>query len=395
MRYKLLALAIAAAFAAPVATAFNYENMEETSRWLVGFHEYPGLEIGDSYRGAEVVNAIPELRVVTVETASAELLSVRVILDENVRYFESDASDHRLQLTPNDPLWTNSAHYGMKKIRADVAWDSTLGASSAKIGVVDSGIRQTHEDFAGRVVAQYDFFNNDATADDHNYCSNHGSHTAGTAGATTNNGKGVAGAAQGGLVIAKIFQGKNPGPLGCSTTNTAIINALKYVADQGAVVSSNSWGGGSANTGISDAISYALNKGTTVVGAAGNSGSCTNCVGEPWKGNGAKAGVIVVSCTDANDAFCGFSSEGPQVDVAAPGSGVLSVDGSGDAKYKTLSGTSMSTPHVSGAVALVKSLNGAFTPGDVEARIKSTAVNLGLSSDRQGAGRLDAGAAVA
>lgn len=391
---QFILVATALALLAPAATALDLKTDDVTSKWLVGFHSTPTQNVGDLYFGEKIVAVDTDLDFIVIETVNPDGVRVKTLADPNARYLEPDASDHSLQLTPNDPLWTNSAHYGMKKIRADVAWDKTLGASSAKIGMVDSGIKATHEDFAGRIVAQFDFYNNDATADDSNYCANHGSHTAGTAGAATNNGKGVAGAAQGGLVIAKIFQGKNPGPTGCSTTNTAIVNALKYVADQGAVVSSNSWGGGSANTAISDAISYALGKGTTVVGAAGNSGSCTNCVGEPWKGNGGKAGVIVVSCTDANDAFCSFSSQGPQVDVAAPGNSVLSVDGKGTNTYKTLSGTSMSTPHVSGTVALVKSLNGAFTPGDVETRIKSTAVNLGMISDRQGAGRLDAGAAV-
>ena len=395
MRTTILAAAAAIALLAPVATAIDLDNAE-AQKWLVGFHSTPTQDVGDSYFGEKVVAVDTDLNFIVVETVNPDGLRVKTFLDENVRYFEPDASDHQLQLTPTDPLYTNSGHYGVKTTKINLAWDKTLGVSSAKIGVVDSGITAAHEDFAGRVVAQYDFYNNDGTADDHTYCSFHGSHTAGTAGATTNNAKGIAGVAQGNLVIAKIFQGKSPSPFGgCATTNTAIVNALKYVADQGAVVSSNSWGGGSANTAINDAVKYSVGKGTTVVGAAGNSGSCTNCVGEPWKSIGTYAGVLVVSCVDANDAFCSFSSQGPQVDVAAPGASILSVDGKGTNTYKSLSGTSMSTPHVSGVVALVKSVYGTETPAGVETRIKGSADNLGMISDRQGAGRLDGQGAVA
>lgn len=383
--------------AAPSAAAFDLESFvadaTPSARYIVGFHANPDLAEGDLYQGERVVAVDQDLNFIVVETANAELLAAKAALDESVRYLEPDASDHQLQLTPNDPKWADAGHYGAKIIGAPLAWDKTLGASSVKVVMVDSGIRATHEDIAGRILAQYDFYNNDGTADDSKYCSYHGSHTAGTALATTNNGKGMAGVSQSGVMIAKIFQGKSPSPLGgCATTTTAIVNALKWGGDQGAAVSSNSWGGGSFSTAINDAITYTVGKGTAIVAAAGNSGSCTNCVGEPWKS--ATAPVIVVSCTDSADAFCSFSSQGPQVDVAAPGKDILSINGGGDASYKLLSGTSMSTPHVAGVAALVKALNPGFGPTDLEARIKGTAKNLGMISDRQGAGRLDAAAAV-
>ena len=396
MKNVSIAILFAAVLAAPAAMAADLGTVTEataTERWLVGFHGTPPS--GESYMGEPVVGVDLDLNFLVVETTNPALLQARAVVDPEVRYVEPDASDHQLQLTPNDALWTNSGMYGPKVIGAPIAWDLTLGSTSMKIAIVDSGIRATHEDVAGRVVAQYDFYNNDGVADDHNYCYYHGTHTAGTAAASTNNGKGIAGIAQSSIVVAKIFQGKSPSPFGgCATTNTAIVNALKWGADQGAAVSSNSWGGGSANTAINDAVLYAVNKGTTVVAAAGNSGSCTNCVGEPWKSVGTYPGVIVVSCTTATDAFCSFSSQGPQVDVAAPGDDILSMDGAGDARYKLMDGTSMSTPHVSGVAALVKTLNTGYGPADIESRIKSTALNLGMVSDRQGAGRLNAAAAV-
>ncbi|HWG91443.1 MAG TPA: S8 family serine peptidase [Candidatus Thermoplasmatota archaeon] len=395
MKLVLSAAIVALFLIAPVASAnlVPVGEVTQTSRYLVGFFETPAYAVGDSYLGDAVVAVDTDLNFIVVETSAPALLAAKVQLDAAVRYFEPDASDHQLQLTPNDPKWTDAGHYGAKIIGAPIAWDKTLGTSAVKVVIVDSGIRATHEDIAGRILAQYDFYNNDGTADDSNYCSYHGSHTAGTSLATTNNGKGMAGIAQSGVMIAKIFQGKSPSPMGgCATTTTAIVNALKWGGDQGAAVSSNSWGGGSFSTAINDAITYTVNKGTTIVAAAGNSGSCTNCVGEPWKS--ATAPVIVVSCTTATDAFCSFSSQGPQVDVAAPGQDILSINGGGDTSYKLMSGTSMSTPHVSGVAALVKTLNPGFGPTDIEARLKGTAKNLGMISDRQGAGRLDAAAAV-
>ena len=396
MKTTLFATLAVALLAAPAAGAVDLDTLTRATspeRYLVGFYGTPPS--GDTYHGDRVVAADHDLDLLVVETFNPQLLAARAAFDDAVRYVEPDASDHQLQLLPNDPKWSDAGHYGAKIIGAPIAWDLTLGSTAVKVAVVDSGIRATHEDIAGRIVAQYDFYNNDGVADDSNYCYYHGTHTAGTAAATTNNGKGMAGMAQAGVLVAKIFQGKSPSPFGgCATTNTAIVNAIKWGADQGAAVSSNSWGGGSASTAINDAVKYAVGKGTTVVAAAGNSGSCTNCVGEPWKSVGTYPGVVVVSCTTATDAFCSFSSQGPQVDVAAPGDDILSMDGGGDNRYKLMDGTSMSAPHVSGVALLVKTLNTGFTPADVENRLKGTAKNLGMVSDRQGAGRVDAAAAV-
>lgn len=396
MKNVPLAMLLVALLAAPAALAADLGSVASTAapeRWLVGFFGTPPS--GASYMGEPVVGVDLDLDFLVVETTNADLLRARALLDENVRYVEPDASDHQLQLIPNDPLWGDAGMYGAKVIGAPAAWDATLGSAAVKIAVIDSGIRRTHEDIAGvRLLQGYDFYSNDNDPSDPNgYCFYHGTHVAGTAAASTGNGKGIAGIAQSTVLPVKIFYGKSPSPFGgCATTTTAIVNALKYAADEGSHVSSNSWGGGSFSSAINDAVAYSVNKGTTIVAAAGNSGSCSNCVGEPWKS--VTVPVIVVSCTTSTDAFCSFSSQGPQVDVAAPGDDILSMDGAGDARYKLMDGTSMSTPHVSGVAALIKTLNLGYSPADIEARIKGTAKDLGMSSDRQGVGRLDAAAAV-
>jgi subtilisin family serine protease len=117
-------------------------------------------------------------------------------------------------------------------------------------------------------------------------------------------------------------------------------------------------------------------------------------VGQPWKANPSK--VIVVSCTTSTDAFCSFSSEGPEVDVAAPGQDIISSCGSGTTSYCTYDGTSMSAPHVAGTLALVKALNPSFGYAELDQRITETALDLGASGkdDKFGHGRIRANLAV-
>lgn len=392
MRYLLFAVTAAVALVVPAAaTALDLRtDAATTERHLVGFFNDPGLNEGDLYMGERVVAVDRDLVFVVVETTSVDVLRAKAALDDNVRYLEPDASDHQLQYTPNDPRYADAGHYGVKVTKTNLAWDTTRGSTAVKVAMIDSGLRKTHEDVAGsRVLQGYDFKNSDTNPEDTSGCSYHGTHTTGTALATINNGKGMAGVSQSMILPVKIF---HPSFFGCGTTTTAIVNALKYAGDQGAHVSSNSWGGGSASTSINDAIKYAHNKGTNHVAAAGNSGSCTNCVGEPWKSN--PTITVIVSCSDSADKFCSFSSQGPQVDVIAPGYNILSLSGSGDTSYKQLSGTSMSCPHVAGVMALIETRYPGASFATVEGKIKNSADNIGLISDRQGAGRLDGQGAI-
>ena len=356
-------------------------------RYIVGFHEMPDLKKGQQLHGAPIVDVAAGLFVV-VEPSDSALFQARALLDENVRYVERDDPRYgRALLVPNDARYNDAGHYGSKVIGAQTAWDRTLGSTSVKVAVIDSGIRRTHEDLAGgRVLQGWDFVQGDSDPQDN--CG-HGTHVAGTIGATINNGKGIAGMAQASILPVR---GLSASLLGCSGSTSGLANALKYAADQGAHLSSNSWGGGTS-TAVADAISYAHAKGTIMVAAAGNDGPCSNCVGEPWRSNAAK--VIIVSSTTSTDGLSSFSSEGLEVDVSAPGSDILSLYTSNDASYTTMSGTSMATPHVTGLAALLKTLNPSWTAADVDARLKATAKDLGAAGrdNKFGSGRIDAAAA--
>lgn len=390
MKTVLFATAVAVAMLAPLATAIELDNpVTEASRWIVGFHEMPEIQVGDDYQGAEVVEVTAELRFIVVETTSFDLFSLRASTDDNVRYVETDVSDHKLLFTPNDFFTNHAANYGYWKIGANIAHDRTLGTTAVKDGHIDSGINRGHEDLQGtRFLQGFDFRNGDSSPDDERGCSWHGSHTTGTAASTINNGKGFPGTAQMTVLPVKIFGGGR-----CFAGSTSsLANAIKYVGDQGAHVSSNSWGGGSFSSAINDAITYSVNKGVIFVAAAGNDG-CSNCIGNPWKTQASN--VIIVTATDANDAGASFNSKGPEVDISAPGVDIGSST-SGTADYHYMSGTSMATPYVAGVVGLIKTLNPTMTASQVASRLTSTAVDLGPAGkdDTFGYGRVDAGAAV-
>ena len=386
----LLPVLLAAALLLPASTALP--AVAEPQRYIVGFHEMPDLDEGDRYRGALVVATDEALRFALVETNDAAAFQERASADAQVRYVEyDDPAFGRALLVPNDARYNDAGHYGSKKIGAETAWDRTLGSASVKVAVIDSGLRRTHEEFAGqsRILAGWDAISEDADPQD---ACGHGTHVTGTIAATIGNGKGIAGLAQASIYPIRALT--NSLLLLCSGSTSDLAQALRLAADQGAHMSSNSWGGGSS-AAITDAISYSHTKGTIVIAAAGNDGSCTNCVSEPWKSNHDK--VIIVSSTDANDGFSSFSSQGPQVDVAAPGSSILSAYNSNDASYSTLSGTSMATPHVAGTAALLKTLNPSWGYAEIDQRLKDTAVDLGAvgKDDRFGYGRISAAATTA
>jgi subtilisin family serine protease len=362
-------------------------------RYIVGFYEMPDLERGDTYLGEPVVDVNKAIAFAVVQTDDYALFEARARLDENVRYIEWDnPAAGVLNYVPNDAQYNNAGHYGSKKIGAETAWDRTLGTTAVKMGIIDSGILKTHEEFAtsGRVLQGYDFMNNDIDPDD---TCGHGTHVAGTIGATINNAKGIAGMAQVQILMAKGLQLDFIGR--CAGSTSGLANALTYMGDQGVHISSNSWSANGAVTSFNSAIDYSYGKGVTFVAAAGNTGGCTNCVQWPWKDRPDK--VIVVSSTTSGDGFSSFSSEGPQIDVSAPGSSILSSYTGSNTAYATLSGTSMATPHVAGTAALLKTLHPSWGYSDIDSRLKTTAVDLGAAGYDQkfGYGRINAAAATA
>ena len=237
---------------------------------------------------------------------------------------------------PNDPMYPQE--WGLARVQAAQAWDVSHSSSAVKVAILDCGIFAGHPDVGPKVVLARDFTGAGTTNDG---C-DHGTHVAGIAAATVNNGVGVAGLGR----DAAILNGKVIRDDG--TTNEGfVVEGLIWAADNGARVINLSLAGQVAcSLAMQNAIDYAWGAGAVIAAAAGNLG----IQGAATPGNCNH--VLAVAATDQTDARAAFSNFGATtVDLAAPGVGILSTDNVGD--YVTKSGTSMATPFVAGLAALV------------------------------------------
>jgi thermitase len=226
----------------------------------------------------------------------------------------------------------------------------------------------------------YDFVNKDGDAtDDHG----HGSHVAGTIAGEGNNGRDVAGVAWKAQIMAvKFLSASGSGSLADA------ISAIDYATQMGAHLSNNSWGGGGYNAELKAAIERASAANSAFIVAAGNQ-SNNNDNNEYYPCSYEVANVLCVAALDPDGKMSDFSSYGfKKVDVAAPGRNILSTIPSGLDIY---SGTSMATPHVSGAVVLLLSENPDMTPADIRERVMRTSrPNYRLKGKIGSGGMLDA-----
>jgi len=334
-----------------------------------------------------------ELVVLRVDPArEAETLAV-LRARPDVHFAEPVVRVRRLW-QPDDPDFAKQWH--LKAVGAPAAWDTTRGAG-VTVAILDTGIAPVDDLDAERIVAGHNFLTGGADArDDHG----HGTHVAGTVAQSTGNGVGVAGMAPlARLMPLKVLSADGSG------TSADIADAIRWAADHGARVLNLSLGGGSRSANMANAVAYARRKGCVVVCAAGNSGS--RGVSYP----AAYRGALAVSAVGPQGRLAPYSSFGPEVRIAAPGgdksqgeeAGVLQEtidpnDPGGKGVYRWFQGTSMATPHVAGAAALVASL-GVTDPGAIERLLASAATrpqarDEEAMDERYGAGLLDAAGAV-
>ncbi|SDS64113.1 thermitase Serine peptidase. MEROPS family S08A [Paenibacillaceae bacterium GAS479] len=266
--------------------------------------------------------------------------------------------------------------YGAELIKAEQAWNVTVGKENVIIAVLDTGIDSTHPDLAGKVLAGKDYINPAGSADDPN---GHGTHVAGIAAARTNKAAGITGIAPGvSLLPVRVLDAEGNGTL------LNIAAGIRYAADMGAHVINLSLGGPARSWALRSAIRYAVSKGAVVVAAAGNTGSLAPVY------PGAYDEVIAVGSVGPKDIPSTFSAYGMWVDLAAPGEQIVSTYT--DSRYTYFSGTSMAAPHVSGVAALLASLG--LSESEIRRSLLETADPSGDAGSHWLHGRVDAGKAV-
>jgi major intracellular serine protease len=276
----------------------------------------------------------------------------------------------------------NEIPKGVEIIQAPEIWPETKG-KGITVAVLDTGCDTDHPDLMDRIIGGYNFTKDDGgdslKFEDYN---GHGTHVAGTIAATLNNSGVVGVAPEANLLILKVL-GKNG-----SGKYDWIIKAIQYAIDQKVDIISMSLGGPNDVKALHDVIIEAVNQNILVVCAAGNDGDgkdSTDEFGYP----GCYNEVISVGAVNLERKSSGFTNSNNQVDLVAPGEKIISTYLNGT--FATLSGTSMATPHVSGALALLKVIsNSAFerdlTVPELYSQLIKRTVPLGNSPNIEGNG---------
>jgi subtilisin family serine protease len=350
----------------------------------------------DALQGADAggtVGSVPEVgaRVVRAQD-SATATAAALDRDPAVDYAEVNRR-MRAAVVPNDPLFARQ--WALKVIGAPTAWDARALAGFPSgggpvVGIVDSGVRMTHQDLQGAIAGCLSASTTDAGSnvvqggcDDAN---GHGTHVTGTIVARAGNGIGTAGLAfNSTAIMCKALDANN---VGLMSDISACIVALR---DAGVRIINLSLVGPPSET-LYRAVSYAYadGEGALVVAAAGNDGT-TNVnypAGYPE--------AMSVAATDSTDAHPAWSTTNADVEISAPGVGIVGPYNGSDSSYAIYSGTSMSAPHVAGLAALLATVNPSLTAAGLRAAIDGSAVDLGAPGLDPvfGYGRIDVAKAV-
>lgn len=339
------------------------------------------------------------------EHASPQKICTLLRNDPNIEYVEP-LYLHSLCATPNDSLFSRQGFYEI--IQAPAAWNVAKGEQGdVVIAIVDGGTDIRHPDLAANLWVNPGEIPDNGVDDDNNrfiddihgwnfadstndpsgldtqpFNANHGTHTAGTACAVTNNRIGVAGASWNArlmVINAAAAQGDSSIAFGFS--------GILYAVRNGADIISCSWGRlGAPSSFEQDVINYAVEQGAVVVAAAGNDNKSALHYPSSY------TNVLSVAATNYEDSKAYFSNYGRSVDISAPGVNILSTVNHG--KYAAYQGTSMASPLVAGIVALVKTKHPDWTGMQAAEQVRVTSDNIDqinpVYAGQLGHGRLNA-----
>jgi len=327
-------------------------------------HEIVAIE------GGTIVGTIPVLGVCqisipgdgTIAGVQAAIAAFEAYVE--VEYAEANYEEQAEEFTPDDTKFASQKN--MTIIRADEAW--VVAKGNLTIAIVDTGVDYNHDDLKEKVIKGKDYVDTDNDPIDGG---THGTHVAGIAAASSNNSKGIAGVSW----DSKILAIRSIGGGG----HIAFAAGIRYAADNGAKIINYSGSGTDSQT-KHEAVQYAVKKGCLFVCAAGNNKGNTKVYPAAYDE------VLCVGNSKDTNGRAGSSNYGTWVDIAAPGENVLStIPGN---TYGNKTGTSMSSPLVAGAAAVVWSMHPSWTAAQVRERLEKTAKPLD-SSLKIGVGRID------
>ena len=354
---------------------------------------------------ADKVQVLDSVGMVAVDGPKDEIRTVW----ESLRGEQADLTAADARLAGAGKVWLNGTaratlEDSVPQIHAPEAWAQGYDGSGATVAVLDSGYDPEHPDLTGQVKGVQDFTGTSEDAVDDN---GHGTHVAATiagTGEASSRGEGTGVAPGAALLIGKVLDA------GGSGSYDQIIAGMEWAAHSGADVISMSLGGEA--TDGSDPMSQAVDRlteetGTLFVIAAGNAGPAEGTVLNP----GTSASALTVGAVDKQDHAASFSSRGPRLgedqllkpEITAPGVDIIAARAKGtslglllDENYTSLSGTSMATPHVAGAAAILAAQHPSWDQDELKARLVSTSDVLpDTPVTTQGAGRANVANAVA
>nr|MDK2850402.1 hypothetical protein [Candidatus Cloacimonadota bacterium] len=376
----------------PGQLLFKTSSPNYPSEGKTGLSAFDGYLSQYGIKSIKPMKGMPGERYFKVDLSQMpDLQEMKSLNFAGIEYIEPNYL-RKLHTIPNDPLYPQQLLY-LSSIPQ--AWDYTTGNNQIIVAVIDSGLLLDHPDIAANVyhniretpdsgidndgngfiddwcgwdfadapemasVALGDYMDQDNDPTDESF---HGTHVSGIVGAEGNNSFGISGVAWDVRImpLRAGFRTIDAGYLQDDDVAAAII----YAADNGAHVVNMSWGDTNYSAIIADACDYAYAKGVVLVASSGNDGS--NGVSYPAK----LSNVISVGSVNHAKVVSNFSSYGPELDLVAPGEGILSTyKNTGNELFTLMSGTSMSAPMVSGSIALLLSLVPGLSPAEVRARL--------------------------
>lgn len=290
---------------------------------------------------------------------------------KEIKFAEFDQIVGIESIIPNDPWYGNQWH--LPKIQAPQAWNYTTGSQNIIVAILDTGVDSTHPDLVNKLVPGWNIYDNNFNTTD---VIGHGTAVAGTVGAETYNGNGVASVGWNCMIMpVRISDSQG------YTTYSLAANGLIWAADRGARVANISYAVSESQT-VASAAKYFMDKGGVVTVSAGNQSTYISTADNPY--------VFTVSATRMDDSFATFSNYGNIVDLSAPGSSIYTTIKGG--AYDPVAGTSFSAPIVAGVACLVMSANPSLSGAEVQKIIKESTDDLGEPGwdPKFGTGRVNA-----